>query len=485
LKEGIQRIAVTGFLWTFFQKVGGQVISFVVFIILARLLSPDDFGLVAMATVAIAFLRLFAGAGLTAGLVQRTEIDAEDLDTIFWTVTCLSVLLSIGTWQFAPEIARFFKEPDLQPVLRWLVVCLPLSTLSWVQISLLRRELNFKSLALRLLIAQPISGAIGISFALLGFGVWSLVARTIALAAIQTLVMWYTVRWRPRFTFSAPRFRSLFSFGINVSGANFVAFLSGRLDVLLIGYMLGAGPLGIYTVAKRLILLLVDVIGGTFEHVAWPIFSRMQQDRTKVVVAFHRATHYVSLMAFPVFAGIFILAESIVPVVFGDQWRPSAQLMQILALVGLVQAVLRFHETLMVGMGKPQLKLRLQVMLAIANLIAFFVAIKFGLFAVTVGYAIVAIGLAPIWIVSVQSIVPIDIRRYLKNYSSAVIGTSVMILSILTASRIFHLDQLTLGVLVSQVLVGFLAYSSVIVILEKEMLIDFAKFVLPSRSSRR
>ena len=279
MKEGIRRIAITGFLWTFFQKAGGQVISFVVFVVLARLLSPDDFGLVAMANVSIAFLTLFTGAALTAALVQRPEIDASHLDTMFWTVVGLSVILAVGTWQFAPEIAGFFEEPDLQPILRWLIVCLPLNALQQVQVSLLRRELNFKSIALRLLISQPISGAIGVSFALLGFGVWSLVARTVASAAIQTVVLWFTVKWRPHFSFSVPHFRELFGFGIHVSGANFVAFFSRRMDVFLIGYVLGAGPLGIYTVAKRLILMLVELIGGTIEHVAWPIFSRIQKDR--------------------------------------------------------------------------------------------------------------------------------------------------------------------------------------------------------------
>jgi O-antigen/teichoic acid export membrane protein len=484
LKEGIRRIAVTGFLWTFFQKVGGQVISFVVFVVLARLLSPDDFGLVAMANVSIAFLTLFTGAALTAALVQRAEIDASHLDTMFWTVVGLSILLAVGTWQFAAEIAEFFKEPDLEPILSWLVVCLPLSALQQVQISLLRRELNFRSIALRLLISQPIAGAIGISFALLGFGVWSLVARTIASAVIQTLVLWFTVNWRPRFSFSIPHFRDLFSFGINVSGANFVAFFSRRMDVFLIGYVLGAGQLGIYTVAKRLILLLVELIGGTIEHVAWPIFSRIQQDRRKVVEAFHKATHYVSLMAFPVFTGIAILAGSIVPVVFGDQWILSAQLMPVLACIGLVQAVLTFHETLMVGMGRPELKLRLQVMLAIANLIAFFVAIEFGLLAVTIAYAIVAVALAPVWIIAVRTVVSLDIKRYLMNYVSAIIATSVMALCIFIASSIFHLDRATPVGLAANVFIGFLAYCLVIVALERETIVDFAKSVFVRRESR-
>jgi PST family polysaccharide transporter len=483
LKEGIRRVAITGFLWTFCQQVGGQVISFVVFVVLARLLVPEDFGLVAMANVTVAFLTLFTGAALTSALVQRPEIDAAHLDTMFWTVVGLSILLGAGAWLFATDIARFFNEPGLQPILRWLSLCLPLSALQQVQVSLLRRELNFKSIELRLLISQPIAGVIGISFALLGFGVWSLVARLITSAAIQTLVMWFTVKWRPRRLFSVPHFRELFSFGINVSGANFVAFMSRRLDVFLIGYALGAGPLGIYTIAKRLVVLLVELIGGTIEHVAWPIFSRIQQDQRKVVIAFHKATHYVSLMAFPVFAGIGILAESIVPTVFGDQWGPSAQLMRVLALVGLVQAVLNFHETLMVGMGRPDLKLRLQAMLAVANLIVFFVAIRFGLFAVTVGYAIVAISLTPIWIITIRSLVSLDLKRYLKNYSSAGIGTLVMTVCVLVLNHFIRLEHATLSLLMIQVLVGALAYFMVIALLEKEEIAEFSRSVFPRRDS--
>ena len=404
---------------------------------------------------------------------------------IFWTIVLLSSALAAIVWFLAPVIANSFDEPGVQPIIRWLVPCLVFGALESVPVSLLRRELNFRSLALRSLISAPIAGVIGIIFALLGFGVWSLVARILTASAIQTIVLWLKTDWRPRLAFSLPHLRDLLPFGINVTGAALLTFASRQLDVLLIGQMLGAGPLGFYTVAKRLVILLVEFIGGTIEHVAWPIFSRIQHDHERVISTFHRATQYASLIAFPVFTGIAILADSIVPVVFGEQWLSSAKLMQVLAITGLVQSVLRVHETLLVGMGRPQLKLRLQLLLAVANLIAFVFAIRFGLLAVTIGYAFVALALAPFWVMCVRSIIALDTLQYLKDYRSAAAGTAVMAIFIMSVNYFPQLVGTSLGALAVQLIIGFLSYSLTIVIIQREIVEDISSILFRRRNSNR
>ena len=470
--KGVRRTAISGFIWTLVQNLGTQISGLVVFIVLARLLSPTDFGLVAIANTFIIFLTLFTGAALTAALVQRVEVEAEHFDSMFWAVVGLALALAVLAWVTAPFIANWFDEQGLQAVLRWLSLCLVLNAFQQVQISILRRRLQFRSLALRTLVSEPLSGLIGIAMALLGFGVWSLVARAIASSLIQTVVIWFTTSWRPAFRFSTPHFRELFSFGINVSGANLVAFGTKHLDVFLIGAALGAAPVGVYTVAKRIVVLLSDLIGGTIENVAWPIFSRIQLDTQKVTDAFHRATEYVVLLAMPAFAGLAILAERIVPVVFGPQWEDSVVLMQFMAIVAFVHSLMRFHETLMVGMGRPDLKLRLQSLIAIANLIAFFTLIRSGLPVLTAGYAAVALLLAPIWMYCVQQVLAIDLTRYLRNYIAPLIATLVMSLVVLAVNHIPGIGKAEGRDLATLIASGVFSYAAVILVLRRDLMLE-------------
>ena len=171
--KGVRRTAISGFIWTLVQNLGTQISGLVVFIVLARLLSPTDFGLVAIANTFIIFLTLFTGAALTAALVQRVEVEAEHFDSMFWAVVGLALALAVLAWVTAPFIANWFDEQGLQAVLRWLSLCLVLNAFQQVQISILRRRLQFRSLALRTLVSEPLSGLIGIAMALLVTGVFA------------------------------------------------------------------------------------------------------------------------------------------------------------------------------------------------------------------------------------------------------------------------------------------------------------------------
>lgn len=456
--DGIRRSAVTGFVWTTFQKVGAQATAFIVFAILARILSPKEFGLVALATVFVAFLSLFTGAAITAALVQKVKIEADHLDAMFWTLIGMSLCLGTGAYFAVDIVAGIFEEPELPEVFRWLLLCLVFNAAQQVHLSLLRRDLQFRSLALRSLISEPIAGTLGIAMALMGFGVWSLVARTIASAVIQAAVLWWKSGWRPRFRYSVPHMKELIAFGASVFGSNLLDFAGRRLDVFLIGYVLGTERLGVYTVAKRLITIMVELIGGTVDNVFWPIFSRIQENVAQVVDTFYEATRYIALAALPVFVGLSALSDELIPVLFGAQWADTAKLMQVLAIVGLIQSIVRFHEALLVGLGRPFFKLRLQALLAAANLFALYLTLENGLMALALGYAVVACALAPLWVIQIRSLVPLEFGSYLKNYGVAALATAVMVLAIMLADGIGDGARLGEWKLVVKCVLGFFAY---------------------------
>ena len=326
----LKQLAIRGIIWSLIQRWGSQAITFTVFLLLARLLEPQAFGLIALATVFLAFVQIFADQGFSSAIIQRGNLEPEHLDTAFWVNVSIGTLLTIIVVTAAGLVAAFLKEPDLVPVLRWLSFSFPLTALSSVQEAILTRELNFKALMLRSLLGIFSGGIAGVTMALLGFGVWALVGRQLIDAIVDVVVLWTMSRWRPGFRISLRHCKELFSYGINLIGFRIVNFFNRRSGEFLIGYLLGSVALGYYTIAYRIVLIFIEVMIGAIQKLAFPVFSRMQFDLKRLRQAYLEAIQLTSLVAFPVFLGLSVLAPEIIVVAFGEQWIPSISVMQIL-----------------------------------------------------------------------------------------------------------------------------------------------------------
>ncbi|MEJ2558700.1 MAG: lipopolysaccharide biosynthesis protein [Anaerolineae bacterium] len=353
----LRQEAVKGVVWSIIQKWGRAAISTATFMALARLLSPDAFGLVALASVFTAFVEIFLDQGFSAAIVQRADLEREHLDTAFWITVLGGGLLTVGGIAASGLVAALFAEPRLAPILMWLSLSFVLSALSSTQSAILQRELAFKSLAARSLAATTVGGVAGISMAIAGFGVWSLVGQNLANGLAGAIVLWRASDWRPGFNLSRQHYKELFSFGVSVVGNNILKVLVRRSDDFLIGYFLGPTLLGYYTIGYRLLLVIIRLVTGIINAVAFPTFSRLQRDPKRMLRAFYNVTQYTSLLAFPVFSGLAALAPELVPALFGEKWAPSIPVMQVLALIGILQSVLFFNGSVMRASGKPSWEL--------------------------------------------------------------------------------------------------------------------------------
>ena len=217
-------------------------------------------------------MQIFLDQGFSVAIIQRKEVDAEHLDTAFWTTLAISILLTFLSMACAGQAADFFKQPQLIPIIRCLSISFAFSGLSSVQQAILERRLAFKSLAIRSLIAVIIGGIVGIVMAFLNFGVWSLVAQQLTNSLVQVLVLWRVSDWRPRLQFSAKHAKELFAFGVNISAFNIINFFNRRADDLLIGYFLGPVALGYYSVAYRLLLVMIEVLISTTTKLHYQYF---------------------------------------------------------------------------------------------------------------------------------------------------------------------------------------------------------------------
>lgn len=422
----LRQKAAKGVLWSLVQKWGRAGISIVVFVALSRMLPPEAFGLVALASAFTFFIELFLDLGFSTAIVQRADLEPEHLDTAFWVGILFGLVMTVATMAASGWIASFFGEPRLAPVLRWLSLGFVISALRSTQTAILQRKFAFKTLAARSMIAQTLGGVLGVAMAFSGYGVWSLVGQDLVSGLVGVAVLWRASNWRPTFRVSRKHYNDLFGFGAFVVGNNALTAVVRRSDDFLIGYYLGPTLLGYYTVGYQLLLVIIKVVTEVTNTVAFPTFSRIQHQPERMRRAFYKVTQYTSLLAFPVFLGLAAVAPDLVPLVFGEQWLPSVPVMQVLSLMGILQSILFFNFSVIRASGKPAWQLRIMLLNAVCSVIGFIIAVRWGIVAVAASFVIVGYLLAPVTYWTVRQLIQIDLRTYLRQFVPSLMASLLM-----------------------------------------------------------
>lgn len=474
----IKQKAIKGALWTAIQNWVSQAGAFVVFFVLARLLQPEDFGLIALANVFLAFMQAFLEQGFAQALIQQDELDHDSLDTAFWSNVAIGLLLTCSTWIFADWIAGFFNQQQLAPILRCLSLVFLLNASRSTQQAILERNFAFKELAVRSILGIFLGGIVGITMAVAGLGVWSLVWQQITNEIVGTLVLWKASNWLPRFKFSFYVFGNLFRFGSSILALNLVSFFNTRINDFLIGYCFGPVVLGYYSISYRLLQVSVQLLVRTTSSISLPVFSRLRHDPQRFRSAYYTVTRLTSAIAFPFFLGIAVLAPQLVVVIFGEKWLATVPLIQILALSGILKSVTFFKSSVLIAMGKPAQTVHLKSLSVILNLIAFAIAYRFGIVAVTAATVMKGIVVFPIgqWVISRTISIPFG--AYLRQFVSPLVSSLFMVLA-LSAARDFLMKEIGLEsvVLCFCVLLGAVLYFLITRILSPRLYREFLDVV--------
>ena len=270
------------FFWKLFEKLSSQLVQFVITILLARLLLPSEYGIIALIAIFISLCDVIIDGGLNTALIQKKNADNLDFSTIFYFSLVLSVLLYLVMFCCAPSIAFFYGQSELTPVIRVFSLSLPLYAFNSIQRAYVSRNMLFKRLFYSTLGAVILSGSIGIYLAYRGFGVWALVAQSISNQFFVTLIMWQTVRWRPALQFSMERFMGLFNYGWKILGANFITSLFLNVRKLVIGKFYAPASLAYYEKGDQLPSLVMNNIFTSVQAILLPTFSDSQDDRIRV-----------------------------------------------------------------------------------------------------------------------------------------------------------------------------------------------------------
>jgi len=382
----LRKKAISGVRWNFFGRIGSQVFQFIAVIILARILTPEDFGLVGMTIVFTGFIRLFRDAGFGSALIQRLEVEERHLSSVFWANVALGILLATLIGLAAPAIAAFFNEPQLVLITRVIALDFAIGSLSIVQLAQLQRALAFKKTNLLEMQAKVLSGLSAIGLALTGFGVWSLVLQSILYSVFLAAATWYVCVWRPRFQFELGAIRELLGYSTNLLAFNIINYWTRNADNLLVGKIVGSAGLGIYTRAYGFMMLPLRQFANVIGQVMFPVLSRVQGDIPKIKAAYLKANRLIALVTVPLVVGLFVTTESFILTLLGPKWVEVIPILQILCLTGVKQPLGASMGWLLTSMGRTDTMRKWALLSGTLNLIAVGIGVQWGVMGVAIGY---------------------------------------------------------------------------------------------------
>jgi O-antigen/teichoic acid export membrane protein len=388
---GLRERVAGGVLWSVAQRWFVRIGGLVTVVVLARLLTPEDFGLVAVAMAFIPVIYLLADLGFSTYVVQAESIESRMLSTAFWYAIAAGGVLSAALLLAGPAMAASLGLPDLAPVLFGLTPSVLLVAASSVPIALLRRRMAFRSLAIQSFAAGVCGQGVAVVLALTGFGVWALVAQLLVNQLVVAVLAWVFARYRPTAEFSWTRFRQIVRFGVSVTGVELVALARLWAETAIITAVLGVTGLGFINIAQRLIQATQDLSGAAIVPVSTVVFAQLKAAPERLAASYRRAVEIVYVIIFPIMIGVAIGAPLLVPLLFGEQWQLSVLPAQALAVAGILTLGAMLDLGLFYGLGRPGRWLGYAIAVDALTVLTTAVTVRFGLAGVALGFIGVAL----------------------------------------------------------------------------------------------
>ena len=384
----IRTRVVQGIAWKGATQAVVLATRFAVGVVLARLLSPQQFGLAGIALALSAFLFIFTDLSFGAAIVQRPRLTERDRSTVFWTTTAVGVACTAAGISLSGVAADFFHRPQVASLFAVLSLSFLLSSLGGTQIALLTREMNFRALQLRLIGAEVGGGVAAVAAAVAGLGAWAIIVQVLSRAGISLVLLWWASPWRPRLVYSFQSLRSIGGYGSKLLASRMLTFLSLNADNLLIGRFLGSVPLGIYSLSYNLMLAPMGRLAAPIHEVAFPAFARIQDEPRRLGAAWLRSKRLAAVVLAPAFIGIIVSAPDLVPVVFGRKWHAAIPVVVLLSIGGLNQVLGSLNWSVLSAMGRATTILKLNVFETALTLAGFAIGLHWGVKGVAAGFAI-------------------------------------------------------------------------------------------------
>ncbi|MHA7925084.1 MAG: lipopolysaccharide biosynthesis protein [Marinobacter sp.] len=377
-----------GVLWNLASLFLTRGASTIFMLFLARLLAPEAFGLVAMATVVFELANAFINSGLGAALIRSKTVSDADLNTVFYTNLLLSLVAYAALFVGAPHIAAFYSQPELTPLIQVMGLVVFINATKVVQTSILSRKMDFKTPMKANTLSVMVSGCLAVAAAWSGWGVWSLVVQMLSSAVISATVLWLVSQWRPGLQFSGESFSRLFGFGRNLLAEGLLSVLYQNSYVLVIGRFFSAELTGLYFLAKKVSNLISQQLTGAVQRATFPALSTLQDDDEALVHKYRQIMQLMVFLVAPIMALLAGTAEPLFEILFEERWFGAVFYFQVLCLVGVLYPLHSLNLNLLNVKGRSDLVLKVGIIKKLVNLSLLFVAIPFGVEGIVVSQLI-------------------------------------------------------------------------------------------------
>lgn len=372
---------ITNFIWRFAERCGAQLVQFIVSIVLARLLAPEVYGTIALITVITTILNVFVDSGMGSALIQKKDADSEDFSTVFYFNMCVCIILYIGLFISSPWIAQFYKDPTLTPVIRVLGLTIVISGVKNIQQAYISKTMQFKRFFFATLGGTIGAAVIGIWMAFEGFGVWALVAQQIFNATVDTMILWITVKWRPKKEFSFERLKGLFSYGWKLLASSLLDTVYNNIRQLIIGRMYTPSDLAFYNRGKQFPDVIITNINTTIDSVLLPTMSQEQDNTERVKAMTRRAIKTSTYIMAPLMMGLAFCATSVISLILTDKWLACVPYMQIFCITSMFYPVHTANLNAIKAMGRSDLFLKLEIVKKVVGTVLLLSTMWFGVMA--------------------------------------------------------------------------------------------------------
>ena len=359
-EQSLTNKTISGLIWKFCERFSSQIISFIVSVILARLLLPEDYGIVAIVTVFITLANALITNGLGTALIQKKDSDNDDFSTMFWASLIMSVFLYFILFLTAPLVGKLYDNNYLTMIIRVMGLILPISSIKSIHQSYVSKKMIFKHSFLSTIFGTCISAAVGIWMAYSGYGVWALVAQYMISVVIDTIVLSVIVSWKPKFVFSKEKFKSLYSYGWKVMLTTFIGTLFEQLRSLIIGYKYSSADLAYYNKGEHMACLAVDNVNVAIESVAFPALSKIQDDRTKLKEKMQDMIKLSNFLLMPILLGLASIAKPLTILLFTEKWIFMVPFIQVICVGKVFTVINTINAQAIKAIGKSETLLKLE-----------------------------------------------------------------------------------------------------------------------------
>ena len=471
-------------IWRFMERCGAQVVSFVVSIVLARILEPELYGTIALVTVITSILQVFVDSGMANALIQKKDTDDLDYSSVFYFNVAFCLVLYIGLFFAAPLISRIYGSPDLVPVIRVLGLTIVVSGVKNVQQAYVAKTMQFRRFFFSTLGGTLFSAVVGITMAYRGFGIWALVAQQLLNVTVNTAILWLTVGWKPKLMFSLRRLGGLVSYGWKLLASALLDTVYLKLYQVVVGLKYTSSDLAYYNKADQLPLLVVENINSSIDSVLLPVLSAEQDSKEAVRDMTRRAIKTSTYIMMPMMAGLAVCAEPLVRLLLTDKWLPCVPYMQVFCIVYAFYPLHTANLNAIKAMGRSDVFLKLEIIKKIVSTILLVVSMNISVYAIALSQLVSCVTSQLINSWPNRKLLDYSYLHQLRDMAPAILLSLVMALCVRPVVAIGLNDWLTLLIQIPAGVIIYVALSAIFHVDSFHFMLDVAKKLLSSRRAK-